>query len=72
MDKDFNGVEYKLENLKHCQEFNFKKWDQSKFIQFCVLSGCDYLDSPKGIGIKRAYDLIYRHGSINHILELIK
>jgi exonuclease-1 len=29
----------------------------------CVLSGCDYLESIKGIGFKKAHKLVYENGS---------
>jgi exonuclease-1 len=33
----------------------FKKgWTFEKFRQACILSGCDYLASLKGIGLKKA------------------
>lgn len=37
----------------------------------CILLGCDYCDSIKGIGPHRAYSLIKEHGSIEKILENI-
>lgn len=41
----------------------------SKFIQMCVLSGCDYLNSPKGIGIKTAYQLLQKFKDAKEIIE---
>lgn len=37
----------------------------------CVLSGCDYLSSPKGIGFKKAYALLNKYNSIDSVLEKI-
>jgi len=28
----------------------------------CILAGCDYLESIKGIGLKKAYRLVYDNG----------
>uniref|UniRef100_A0A3B4EN55 Flap endonuclease 1 n=1 Tax=Pygocentrus nattereri TaxID=42514 RepID=A0A3B4EN55_PYGNA len=42
-----------------------------QFIDLCVLLGCDYCGTIKGIGPKRAIDLIRQHGSIEEILENI-
>ncbi len=36
----------------------FRNWTDSKFRQMCILSGCDYLESPKGIGIKKAQQFL--------------
>lgn len=42
-----------------------------QFIDFCILLGCDYCDSIKGIGPKKALELIKEHQSIEGILEII-
>ncbi|XP_028108725.1 flap endonuclease 1-like isoform X3 [Camellia sinensis] len=42
-----------------------------QFIDLCILSGCDYCDSIRGIGGQTALKLIWQHGSIEHILENI-
>ncbi|KAK6139502.1 hypothetical protein DH2020_026762 [Rehmannia glutinosa] len=42
-----------------------------QFIDLCILSGCDYCDSIKGIGGLTALKLIRQHGSIENILENI-
>ncbi|XP_031651168.1 flap endonuclease 1-like [Oncorhynchus kisutch] len=58
------------------QEFLFSSLLQDinltheQFIDLCVLLGCDYCGTIKGIGPKRAIDLI-KHGSIEEILENI-
>jgi len=39
----------------------------------CILSGCDYLESIKGIGFKKAYRLVYELGDdISGILKKIR
>ncbi|RWW30181.1 hypothetical protein BHE74_00023129 [Ensete ventricosum] len=42
-----------------------------QFIDLCILSGCDYCDSIKGIGGQTALKLIRQHGCIENILENI-
>ncbi|KAK4282670.1 hypothetical protein QN277_014017 [Acacia crassicarpa] len=42
-----------------------------QFIDLCILSGCDYCDSIRGIGGMTALKLIRQHGSIETILENI-
>lgn len=72
MNRNFDGVEYKLsEFMNECQELDFSKWDHDKFIQFCILCGCDYLENPKGIGIKRAHGLVTQLGNIKKIYPKI-
>uniref|UniRef100_A0A8C7HJ84 Flap endonuclease 1 n=1 Tax=Oncorhynchus kisutch TaxID=8019 RepID=A0A8C7HJ84_ONCKI len=59
------------------QEFLFSRLLQDinltheQFIDLCILLGCDYCGTIKGIGPKRAIDLIRQHGSIEEILENI-
>ncbi|KAI3495342.1 hypothetical protein L1887_37653 [Cichorium endivia] len=42
-----------------------------QFIDLCILCGCDYCDSIRGIGGQTALKLIRQHGSIESILENI-
>jgi flap endonuclease-1 len=59
------------------KEFHYSKiissleFTQSQFIDLCILMGCDYCDTIKGVGPKRAIDLIKEHKSIEVILEKI-
>ena len=56
-------------------EFDFDKclkeldltWDQ--FIDVCIMCGCDYCDSIKGIGPVKALSLIKQHGTIEELLK---
>lgn len=43
-----------------------------KFIDMCMLCGCDYLEPIKGVGAKTALKLIKEHGSMESILEHLK
>ncbi|KAJ3018868.1 Elongation of fatty acids protein 2 [Thoreauomyces humboldtii] len=40
-----------------------------QFTDLCILLGCDYCDSIKGIGPHRALTLIKEHGSLEKVLE---
>ncbi|CAM9446219.1 unnamed protein product [Choristocarpus tenellus] len=40
-----------------------------KFVDLCILCGCDYTGSIKGIGPKKALNLIRQHGSIEAIIS---
>jgi flap endonuclease-1 len=41
------------------------------FIDLCILCGCDYTDHIRGIGPKKAFTLIKKHGSIEEVLKHI-
>lgn len=57
------------------QEIHYEKvlqgleLNQDEFIDLCILMGCDYCDTIRGIGPKRAFELITKHRSIEEILK---
>ncbi|KAG6663071.1 flap endonuclease 1 isoform X2 [Carya illinoinensis] len=57
-----------FEVAKTLEELNLT---MDQFIDLCILSGCDYCDSIRGIGGQTALKLIRQHGSIENILENI-
>jgi flap endonuclease-1 len=44
---------------------------QKEFVDLCILLGCDYTESIRGIGPKRAIELIKKHKSIDQVLKNI-
>lgn len=42
-----------------------------KFIDLCILLGCDYCDTIRGIGPKRAFELVSQYKCIEEILKNI-
>lgn len=40
-----------------------------QFIDFCILCGCDYCDTIKGVGPSTAIKLIMQHGCLEKVLE---
>ncbi|XP_014241469.1 flap endonuclease 1 isoform X3 [Cimex lectularius] len=44
---------------------------KESFIDLCILLGCDYCPSIRGIGPKRAIELIRQHKTIENIIEKI-
>merc|ERR1712098_469474 len=45
--------------------------DQDQFVDLCILLGCDYVDKIKGIGPKKAIELVKKHKSIEEILKAL-
>ncbi|KAL4719617.1 hypothetical protein ACJJTC_002478, partial [Scirpophaga incertulas] len=45
--------------------------ERNEFIDLCILLGCDYCGSIRGIGPKRAIELIRQHHSLEQILNNI-
>ncbi|KAK0051534.1 flap endonuclease 1 [Biomphalaria pfeifferi] len=56
--------EYQLSKILEDLNFN-----QDEFIDLCILLGCDYCDSIRGIGPKRAIELIKQHRNIEEIIK---
>ncbi|KAI8612721.1 PIN domain-like protein [Chytriomyces sp. MP71] len=44
-------------------------WTFTKFRQACILSGCDYLPSLKGVGIKKAFEAVGSSSSLERTLK---
>ena len=42
--------------------------NMDQFIDICILLGCDYSDTIKGIGKKKAWDLILKYQSIENLI----
>lgn len=74
MDKNGNGTEIDIERLKDVEEINFRTFSQDMLLITCILSGCDYLDSIKGIGFKKAHKLVYEtaDSDIKSILKKLR
>ncbi|CAE7280406.1 FEN1-A, partial [Symbiodinium necroappetens] len=42
-----------------------------QFIDFCILCGCDYCDTLKGVGPSTAIKLLMQHGTLEKVLEAL-
>jgi exonuclease-1 len=51
-----------LGNLRKIKKPNFTEFTQEMLLVTCIFSGCDYLDSIKGIGFVRAQKLVEQAG----------
>lgn len=68
MDKFGQGVEFKNGKLKHNKELNLEGFTQTMLLEMCILSGCDYLQSLPGMGLKKAHALMKKfknHENVN-------
>lgn len=45
--------------------------DMAQFIDMCILCGCDYCDTIRGIGPKKALTLIKEHGTIEAVVAAL-
>merc|ERR1712087_1056205 len=42
-----------------------------QFIDFCILCGCDYCDTLKGVGPSTAMRMLVQHGTLEKVLEVL-
>lgn len=74
MDLTGKGLEIDLYDLPKCDIFKGNVQEQHDLLLVCcILSGCDYLESIKGIGFKKAVKLVQTYGDdIRLITQEIK
>ena len=63
---DGQGEEIVLQDV--LQAFDIS---QDKFLNWCILSGCDYLPNLKGIGIKKAKQIIDSKDDFLSVVEVL-
>ncbi|CAN1283371.1 Exonuclease 1 [Linum perenne] len=63
MDKYGQGVEFQYSRLHKNKELCFAGFTNQMVLEMCILSGCDYLQSLPGMGLKRAHALISKFKS---------
>ncbi|ODN85893.1 hypothetical protein L198_07461 [Cryptococcus wingfieldii CBS 7118] len=71
---DSNGdcVWIQRDRLATCREFPMHGWTDVQFRRMAMLSGCDYLDSIPGIGLKKAHRLMRRFASVEKIIQHLR
>ncbi|XP_045475754.1 exonuclease 1 [Harmonia axyridis] len=72
MDINGNGRLVDKQKLPLCMDMKPDKYTFDKFRYMCILSGCDYLDSLPGIGLKKALKFISLTAETNPVKFLDK
>eukprot|EP00210_Caulerpa_lentillifera_P008165 g7798.t1 len=63
---------------KDVMEFNYEEMLQElnltteQFVDLCILSGCDYCTTIRGVGSVTALKMIREHGSIEKVIEMLQ
>lgn len=55
-----------------CREVSLVGWTDADFRRMAILSGCDYLPSITGMGLKKAYRMVRKYKSIDRILRMLQ
>lgn len=71
LDKDGNGKEVAFADLGAVKEIDLSRFSAEMLRHMCILSGCDYLDSLPGMGLKKAHALLARHGTMGEVFKAI-
>lgn len=67
MDKFGQGLEFKYSMLSQNKNPNFAVFSKQMLLEMCILSGCDYLPSLPGLGVRRAHALITKFKSYEKV-----
>jgi 5'-3' exonuclease len=72
LDKDGNGKEVQFAELGSVTEVDLSHFSSEMLRHMCILSGCDYLASLPGIGLKKAHSLLQRHGTMGEVFKALE
>ncbi|XP_077222595.1 5'-3' exonuclease family protein [Tasmannia lanceolata] len=72
MDKFGQGVEFLYSMLPRNKELNFTGFTKQMLLEMCILSGCDYLPSLPGMGLKRAHALVQKFKSYDKVIKHLR
>ncbi|CAO2823458.1 unnamed protein product [Amaranthus hypochondriacus] len=72
MDKYGQGVEFQFHKLQYNKDLNFTGFTIDMIQEMCILSGCDYLSSLPGMGLKRAHSLISKFKTFQKVIKHLR
>ncbi|KAL5228741.1 hypothetical protein ABZP36_017006 [Zizania latifolia] len=72
MDRFGQGVEFQITRLERNRELDFNGFTKQMLLEMCILSGCDYLPSLPGMGVKRAHALIQKLKSHEKVIKHLR
>jgi len=70
MGNEGDGILIDLANLPKVRTVKLASLTLEQFRWMCMLSGCDYLPSIKGMGLIKAFKLLQRHKSVKQVCML--
>lgn len=72
LDQAGNAVEMKQERFWTNRALALSGWSTVEFRQMAILSGCDYLPSIVGMGLKNAHRLLRRYKTVDKVLQAVR
>lgn len=70
MDANGCGLLVDLKQLSKLKNVRMESFTRQKFREMCILSGCDYLNSVKGMGLITAHKMLKKHSTIEKVLQI--
>ena len=65
-------IEINRRDFCACREISLTGWTDTEFRQMAILSGCDYLGSITGLGLKTAYRMIRKHKTSEKAIRMLQ
>ncbi|RKP24721.1 PIN domain-like protein, partial [Syncephalis pseudoplumigaleata] len=72
MDQYGYGMEIKRADFASNSGISLHGWTDADFRRWCILSGCDYLKSLPGMGLKRAHKYVKMYKTLDQVLNGVK
>ncbi|PKI40851.1 hypothetical protein CRG98_038758 [Punica granatum] len=72
MDKYGQGVEFRYSNLHQNRDLSFAGFSKQMVLEMCILSGCDYLQSLPGMGLKKAHALLKKFKTYEKVVKHLR
>ncbi|KAL8278112.1 hypothetical protein RQP46_009436 [Phenoliferia psychrophenolica] len=72
LDGDGNGTLVSRADFARCHEYDFAGWTDKEFRQMAILSGCDYVESIVGLGLKTAYRLMRKYKTAEKVIQFVR
>ncbi|KAL1602822.1 Rad2 nuclease [Paraconiothyrium brasiliense] len=72
LDKYGECVEVNRDHFTACREVSLAGWSDADFRRMAILSGCDYLPSIGGMGLKTAYRMLRKHKNVERLVKAVQ
>jgi len=72
MNSGGDGIFINLDNLNKVRTVALESFTMEKFRHMCILSGCDYLSSIKGLGLYKAHKYLKKSTNVYKAIQLIQ
>ncbi|KAG0043997.1 Rad2 nuclease [Gryganskiella cystojenkinii] len=66
------GIEILHADLAKVQDVSFHEWTMTEIRHMCILSGCDYLPSIPGMGLRTAQRLLRRFKTVDKVVRYVR